>query len=263
MFEIFQIDAFTSRLFSGNPAAVCPLDAWIDDELMQLIASENNLAETAFAVPCGDEFEIRWFTPQTEVDLCGHATLASAHAFMRHCGWTKDEITFHSRHSGRLIVRRENDTYFLNFPADFCSLVQPPKQLLASFDLQPVESYRGQTDFMLVYETRQQIEELAPDFQLLKQVDARGVIVTALGDDEDFVSRFFAPRVGIDEDPVTGSAHTTLIPFWSKRLGKATLIAKQISQRGGELYCKNLGDRTEIGGYAQTYLVGKINVSNR
>ena len=259
--KLYQIDAFASRLFTGNPAAVCLLDSWIPDALLQSIAAENNLAETAFVVARDSEFEIRWFTPLVEVRLCGHATLASAHALIQHVGIPGDEIVFHSRRSGRLTVRKEHERYILNFPADSFTAIDQPGEILRCLNHSPTECFRASSDIMLVFETRQEIESMKPDFSLLRQVDARALIVTAPGGDCDFVSRFFAPQVGIDEDPVTGSAHTTMIPYWAKRLGKTRMLAKQLSRRGGVVYCNDLDDRVEIGGYAQTFLIGEIAIA--
>ncbi len=260
--KLYQIDAFASRLFTGNPAAVCLLDSWIPDALLQAIAAENNLAETAFVVARDGEFEIRWFTPLVEVRLCGHATLASAHALIQHVGMSGDKIVFHSPRSGRLTVRKEDERYILNFPTDSLTAIDQPGDILKCLNHSPTQCFRGSSDYMLVFETRQEIESMKPDFGLLGQVDARALIVTAPGDDCDFVSRFFAPRVGIDEDPVTGSAHTTMIPYWAKRLGKTVMLAKQLSRRGGVVYCNHLDDRVEIGGYARTYLIGEVAIAN-
>ncbi len=256
--KIFQIDAFADKLFTGNPAAVCPLDAWISDELMQQIAAENNLSETSFLVPKNDGYEIRWFTPTVEVDLCGHATLASAHALVEYLQFEGNEINLYSPRSGKLPVRREGERYIMNFPSDEIAPVPSPNDLLESLNRIPLECYKGKTDYMLVFENEQQIIDLTPDFRMMAKVKARGVICTAPGDTCDFVSRFFGPQAGVDEDPVTGSAHTTLTPYWSARLEKKTLIGRQISKRGGTIYCEYLGDRVEIGGTAKTYLVGEI-----
>jgi len=261
--RLFQIDAFADQLFTGNPAAVCPLAKWIPADLMQSIAAENNLAETAFVVGSDDRYEIRWFTPVVEVDLCGHATLAAGFALMNHCDVKSNEVKFHSERSGDLSVKRVGERYILNFPADQTRKCQTPAGLLESLSedsLPVIDCYRGKTDVMLVLECEEVVGDLKPNFHLLNQVDARGVIVTAASHEFDFVSRFFAPQAGIDEDPVTGSAHTTLMPYWSSRLGKTELIGRQISQRGGTLYCQALGDRVEIGGEAQTYLIGEIEV---
>jgi len=258
--KIYQIDAFANRLFTGNPAAVCPLNEWLPDELMQNIAAENNLSETAFLVKIQEGYEIRWFTPTIEVDLCGHATLASAYVLMEHLNIEGNEVVLQSPRSGKLTVRREDNRYILNFPADICTPVAPPTELLESLNRIPLECYKGKTDYMLVFKDQAQIIDLNPDFNLLKKVPARGIIVTAPGDDCDFVSRFFGPQAGVDEDPVTGSAHTTLTPYWANRLNKTNLIAKQLSKRGGTLYCQHLKDRTEIGGTAVTYMIGQLTI---
>ncbi|GAA4447971.1 PhzF family phenazine biosynthesis protein [Nibrella saemangeumensis] len=257
--RLYQLDAFTDQLFAGNPAAVCPLTDWLADEQMQRIAAENNLAETAFYVRTDQGYHIRWFTPAVEVDLCGHATLAAAYViFFLEDKPDTDHIFFDSR-SGTLKVCREGDWLTLDFPAD--PVNKPPllpPALASSFDIKPAEVYKGKTDFLLVYEKQEDIEELMPDMRELSTVPARGIIVTAPGNDVDFVSRFFAPQVGIDEDPVTGSAHTTLVPFWAGRLGKTQLTARQLSKRGGYLECKLHGDRVDISGKVQLYLKGEI-----
>jgi PhzF family phenazine biosynthesis protein len=254
---LFQVDAFSDHLFGGNPAAVCPLEEWLPDKTMQNIAMENNLAETAFFVNKDDQFAIRWFTPLVEVDLCGHATLASAHVIFNHLNWNRSSISFMSR-SGLLIVTRNGDLITLNFPSDDVHTADPPEGLLASLNIKPLETYAGKTDFMIVLSSQREVELLDPDFSLMKKSGGRGVIVTAKGDEVDFVSRFFAPQVGVDEDPVTGSAHTTLIPYWSKQLGKSDLTALQLSKRKGCILCKYKGDRVEITGKAITYLTGQI-----
>ncbi len=228
--------------------------------LMQNIAMENNLAETAFVVPQGNRYEIRWFTPAVEVDLCGHATLASAYVLFHYTRHQGDEIEFHSPRSGRLTVTREDDFLTLNFPADQMRPIDDLTLFDGCFDIVPVAAYRGKTDFMLVFSQEKQIRELMPDFQVIKKLEARGVIVTAPGEQADFVSRFFAPQCGIDEDPVTGSAHTTLTPYWSSKLGKKSLSAIQLSKRTGALQCEMLGDRVEISGKARLYLIGEIEV---
>jgi PhzF family phenazine biosynthesis protein len=254
---LYQVDAFTDRLFGGNPAGVCPLGEWLPESLMQSIAMENNLAETAFFVPQGDGFHIRWFTPLAEVDLCGHATLASSHVIFQYLGWKKPEIHFHSR-SGVLVVRKDVELLTLNFPADSTKSVLPPVGLLESLGIQSSLVLQGKTDYLILLPSQADVEGVSPDFGLLGKVDCRGVMITAPGTDADFVSRFFAPKVGVNEDPVTGSAHTTLIPFWAKRLGKSELTAIQLSKRRGHLWCKFLGDRVEMSGKAVTYLVGEI-----
>ncbi len=258
--RIYQLDAFTDQLFTGNPAAVVPLTDWLSDVLMQRIAQENNLAETAFYVKTAEgNYHIRWFTPTVEVDLCGHATLATAYVvFFLEDKPEADNITFDSR-SGPLRVCRQGEQLILDFPVDTYQKVpvQPPA-LLTSLGEKPLEVYKGKTDYMLVYETQNQIENLDPDFREMSTVPARGVMVTAPGNDVDFVSRFFGPQSGIDEDPVTGSAHTTLVPYWAERLGKTELTARQISPRGGYLTCKLNGNRVDIAGQVKLYLTGEI-----
>jgi len=258
---LYQVDAFTDHLFGGNPAAVCPLVEWLPDQTMQNIAMENNLSETAFFIKEGDQFHIRWFTPLAEVDLCGHATLASAHVIFHLLDRKESEIRFRSR-SGILVVSREKDLLTLNFPSDELSAVEPPPFLIESLGIHPVEIYQGKTDYLVVVGSQEEVEQLDPDFGLMNKSDCRGVIVTAKGSEVDFVSRFFAPRVGVNEDPVTGSAHTTLIPYWSKKLGKSEMRAIQLSKRKGHLWCKFLGDRVEISGKAVIYLEGEIILDN-
>jgi len=257
--KIYQVDVFTDKLFGGNPAAVCPLDKWLDADLMQQIAMENNLAETAFIVKNEMGYDIRWFTPAVEVDLCGHATLASAHAVFSHIGYNGEEIIFHSHRSGVLKVRKDGRQLTLNFPTDVMARCEAPTGLAESLHLNnPFETWRGKTDYMVVLASEAEVLAMQPDYAQLRKVDGRGVIVTSRGNDVDFVSRFFAPQSGIDEDPVTGSAHTTLTPYWSKVLGKTELTAVQVSPRRGYLACKYLGDRVEISGGAVTYLVGEV-----
>jgi PhzF family phenazine biosynthesis protein len=255
---IYQIDAFTDKIFGGNPAAVCPLPDWLPKPLMQKIAMENNLAETAFFVQKGNRFEIKWFTPTVEVDLCGHATLASAHVLFHYLSYHGEEILFDSN-SGELRVKRADDLLTLNFPAAQYTEVEAPDELLEAMLIDPEEVFKG-TDYMLVLESEEEVLSVQPNFLRLAEISTRGIIITAEGSHVDFVSRFFAPRAGIHEDPVTGSSHTLLIPYWAKRLGKNTLTARQISARGGDLYCRYLGERVEIGGKAQTYLIGEIEV---
>lgn len=255
---IFQVDAFTDHVFGGNPAAVCPLDEWLDDEIMQQLALENNLSETAFFVKKEDEYELRWFTPEIEVDLCGHATLATAHVLFEHVGIQKSEIRFQTK-SGVLIVSKENERLKMDFPTDDMPQVDPPAVLFQALGIRS-DNVFFTDDYMVVLNSEEEVQNLDPDFRILSEVNARGVIVTALGDEVDFVSRFFAPGAGIDEDPVTGSAHTKLTPYWSKRLGKDILEARQISKRVGNLTCRYKGERTEILGRAVTYMVGEINI---
>lgn len=258
--KLFQVDAFTNRVFGGNPAAVCIIDDWLEDVLMQQIAAENNLSETAFAVKLDNAYEIRWFTPNSEVDLCGHATLATAHVLFEHYYFPHEKIIFQSTTRGELAVLREGDFLTLDFPADPPEKIDDPQKLIDAIGKSPVESYRGRSDYLLIYDTQKDIEEISPNFARLAEVDLRGIIVTATGNDTDFVSRFFAPKLEINEDPVTGSAHTTLTPFWSERLGKKALTARQLSSRKGDLQCKLIDSRVHISGKAVTYLVGEIEI---
>jgi PhzF family phenazine biosynthesis protein len=256
--KLYQVDAFTDKVFSGNPAAVCPLDSWLKDDLLQKIAMENNLAETAFYVKDGDAYEIRWFTPTIEVDLCGHATLASAYVLFNYQNYPGNTIKFQSRRSGVLSVERDADLLKLNFPTDVFNRVELSSELKACVNKTPVEAYKGKTDFMIVFESERDIMDLKPVLDQISILPGRGLIATAPGDNVDFVSRFFGPQSGINEDPVTGSAHTTLTPYWSKRLGKTELTAMQLSERVGHLKCKFLNERVEISGKGKAYLIGEI-----
>ena len=256
---LYQIDAFASQLFKGNPAAVCPLDEWLADELMQSIAAENNLSETAFFVPEGDgSFRIRWFTPASEVDLCGHATLASAYVLFHILGHREEKIAFHSR-SGVLAVTREDDWLTLDFPAQPPGACEIPDAIRNAFSTTPAKCLQSE-DLMVVFEHESDVEAAAPDFGQLMKIDSRGVIITAPANQWDFVARFFAPRYGIPEDPVTGSAYTQLVPYWASRTGKKRFRAKQVSARGGELTCELAGDRVLISGKATRYLEGTIRI---
>lgn len=259
LLPLYQVDAFAPAPFRGNPAAVCPLDRWLKDETLQAIAAENNLSETAFYVREQGRYRLRWFTPTVEVDLCGHATLAAAHVILdlrREIAGPR--ILFDSR-SGELAVTREGDLYTLDFPSRYPQPCAEDAVLFEALGARPVEFLRT-GDCFCVYRSEAEIRALFPDMGQLAKVDCRGVIVTAPGEDCDFVSRFFAPRVGVPEDPVTGSAHTHLIPYWSRRLGKTKLFARQISRRGGELWCEDRGGRVGIGGRAVKYLEGHIAV---
>ncbi len=256
--KIYQIDAFTDNIFGGNPAAICPLEKWLPDEILQKIAMENNLAETAYFVKRGADYEIRWFTPTVEVDLCGHATLATAHVLYNYENHASNEISFFSPRSGKLTVSKQGDMLTLNFPTDTLETISITPDLLKGFNYQPVEVIKGKTDYMFVFKTEEEIKNLKPNLMELAKWDTRGVIATAKGEKSDFVSRFFAPQSGIDEDPVTGSAHTTLTPYWAGKLGKKELSAVQLSARKGNLKCKHLNDRVEISGQAKTYLIGEI-----
>jgi len=254
---LYQVDAFTDHQFGGNPAAVCPLDEWLPDTTMQLIAMENNLAETAFFVKQEDIFHIRWFTPVLEVDLCGHATLASAFIIFEKLDYQGAKISFLSK-SGLLSVSRKNYLLTLDFPCDSIRSFTPSSELIKSIGIHPIESYQGKTDWMLLLGSQKEVENLQPDLNAMGKIESRGIIVTAKGDEVDFVSRFFAPQSGIPEDPVTGSAHTTLAPFWAERLGKTELTALQLSKRKGHLWCKVSENRVEISGNAKLYMTGEI-----
>jgi PhzF family phenazine biosynthesis protein len=255
---IFQVDAFTDKIFEGNPAAVCPLDEWIELNLMQKIASENNLSETAFFVKGKEGYDLRWFTPKMEQELCGHATLAAAHVLYEHLGFEGEYIRFFTR-SGRLSVKKEEDLYVMNFPSRIAEPVGMPDDLMVGLGLEtpPVKVLKDM-NYLVLLESSEQVRELRPNFKILSRINYAGIICTAPGNNHDFVSRFFSPYAGINEDPVTGSSHTTLTSFWAKELGKKELIARQVSKRGGTLYCKYLGDRTDVGGKAKTYLTGEI-----
>lgn len=257
---IYQVDAFTNERFKGNPAAVCPLDSWLPNAVMQNIAAENNLAETAFIVAAGENFEIRWFTPTVEVDLCGHATLASAYVLFNEWGFSGDQIKFISHRSGPLSVTKDGTILALNFPVDTLSELTLKPAFAIGLSQAPRAVFKGKTDYLFVYHSEAEILNLQPDFELLKAHPVRGIIVTAPGETTDFVSRFFGPACGVNEDPVTGSAHTTLTPYWSSVLGKTELTARQLSQRTGDLTCKLMGDRVEIAGEAVLYLRGEIEI---
>lgn len=253
---MYQVDAFATHVFSGNPAAICPLEEWLPDVQMQAIAAENNLAETAFFVRNGKGYKLRWFTPAVEVDLCGHATLASAFVILNDLAPGEQSVSFETK-SGTLTVTREGDLYALDFPA------RPPKEcevypaLIPALGAEP-EKILAARDYLAVYSTEEELRALKPDMQALMNIDRFAVIATAPGRESDFVSRFFAPAKGVPEDPVTGSAHCTLIPYWSKRLGKAKLHAYQVSPRGGELWCEDRGQRVTISGKAARFFEGTI-----
>jgi predicted PhzF superfamily epimerase YddE/YHI9 len=255
----FVADAFASRPFHGNPAAVCPLAKWLSAATMQNIAAENNLSETAFLVPRDDDYELRWFTPALEIDLCGHATLASAFILFSELGFRGDAIRFHSR-SGILSVAREGEILTLDFPSRPPALCNAPETLSVGLGAKPFEVLKAR-DYLAIFATEGQVRSLRPDFAALGTLDGK-VIVTAPGSDCDFVSRFFAPTAGVNEDPVTGSSHCTLIPYWSERLGKTSLFARQVSQRGGELFCRFAGERVLIGGKAVLYSRGHIAIDD-
>lgn len=255
---LYQVDAFTDRIFAGNPAAVCPLDSWLPDETLSAIARENNLSETAFFVPDGDGYELRWLTPEVEVELCGHATLASAYVLFERLGAAQDALTFRTR-SGPLVVTRTKDGYAMDFPALSPEPVKPESAISSALGRAPSGVVATPDHYVAVFEDAEEVAALAPDFPAVKRLARPGVIATAPGSKgADFVSRYFAPQKGIDEDPVTGSAHCVLAPYWAARLGKRRLFARQISRRGGELALELRGDRLIIEGKAALYLEGTI-----
>lgn len=263
----YQVDAFATRIFEGNPAAVVPLDAWPEDSLLQSIAEENNLAETAFFVPSDREFHLRWFTPLCEVDLCGHATLASAHVLFEHMSYPGDSIIFDTR-SGRLAVRKTDGLLTMDFPSSPPRPIRPPDALIAGLRQKPIEVLAAQ-DYIAVFENASIIRSVTPDHAILRSLDLRGVSVTAPGEGDgdtgtrtDFVSRFFAPKVGIPEDPVTGSVHCALASYWGDRLKKNVLAARQLSKRGGEILCELKGNRVFLRGQAVTFMTGEIDLAS-
>ena len=253
--SIFQVDAFTNKVFGGNPAAIVPLENWLPDETLQSIALENNLAETAYFIKTGDRYHLRWFTPAVEMDLCGHATLASAWVLFHELGYSQNAISFDTK-SGELVVKRDGDLLVMDFPS------RPPKPLtpeagsVAAIGGKPKEILAAR-DYFFVFETEEEVLALRPDMTALGKLNQGTFIATAKGKTCDFVSRFFAPKLGVPEDPVTGSAHCTLIPYWAQKLGKQSLHGRQVSARGGELFCKLNGDRVEMAGHAVLYLKGK------
>jgi PhzF family phenazine biosynthesis protein len=252
----YQVDAFATRAFEGNPAAVCPLESWLDDGLLQAIAEENNLSETAFFVPSDEGFRLRWFTPGSEVDLCGHATLATAHVLFEHLGHPGQAIAFETR-SGPLTVKRRGGLLEMDFPARPPTPCTGPEILARALGRQPLEVLRAD-DYLVVFDSEATVRGIRPDFSLLGTLDLRGVIITAPGGPDDFVSRFFAPRLGIPEDPVTGSAHCTLAPYWAARLGKRRLSARQVSKRGGSIVCELNDGRVLLSGSAVTFMEAEI-----
>ena len=254
--KIYQIDAFTHKLFKGNPAAVVPLEKWLPTELMQQIAAENNLAETAFFVKEKDKYHIKWFTPTVEIELCGHATLASAFVIYNYLNYDQDEIHFTCQ-VGDLLVKKEEEFIVLNFPADAGVALEDTSTLQKILGLTILNVRSGRTKYLIEVPSESDIRNYKPDFSEIKKIDKQ-VIITARGNEVDFVSRFFAPNSGVDEDPVTGSAHCVLIPYWSEKLGKTDLSAMQLSGRTGFLKCKYRGDRVEMAGQAVCYLTGEI-----
>lgn len=259
--QLFQVDAFTREPFGGNPAAVVPLAEWLPDATMFNIAAENNLSETAFFVNEGERYHIRWFTPTVEVNLCGHATLATSHVIFNELKIEDAFISFHSDRSGHLGVEKHGDKLVLDFPAYPVTAIEHSDELAKAVGITPAEVWESQENMVFLRaENEKEVRNLAPDMHALTQIGYDEVIVTAEGDDCDFASRMFAPRIGIPEDPVTGAIHCTLIPYWAGRLGKEKLFARQVSKRGGKLFCELAGDRVKIGGNAVTYLKGEIDV---
>ena len=256
---IYQVDAFASKVFEGNPAAVCPLPHWLHDDILLSIAAENNLSETAFYVITNNGFHIRWFTPTAEVDLCGHATLASAFIIFTEFNYPSETISFESR-SGILTVTKKDALLVMNFPAQPATPCDLPVELEQAFAITPLECLASE-DYILVCNSEDEVRKAQPRLELLKNIDRRGVMITAPAEHYDFIMRFFAPKYGIDEDPVTGSAYTQLTPYWANRLGKNALHAKQVSTRGGEVFCQAIGERISIAGSAVKYLQGEITIT--
>ncbi len=256
--SIYQIDAFANEIFEGNPAAVCPLDFWLPDVTLQNIAQENNLSETAFFVAGENSIELRWFTPKDEVDLCGHATLATAHVLFKHIGHPSQHIQFQTK-SGLLSVEQTDSGYRLDFPAAKLKPVAAPDTLINGLGVSTAEVFCGY-DYIVLVENEDQVRSITPDFLALSQLDLRGIVVTSPGDTTDFVSRCFFPKLGVNEDPITGSAHCELAPFWSEKLGKNKLVAKQLSQRSGTIICEVVDDRVFLEGSAVDYMIGKITI---
>lgn len=256
--DIFQIDAFSEKQFEGNPAAVIPLEEWLPDSVMQTIAEENNLSETAFFVPTESGYHIRWFTPNKEVKLCGHATLASAYVLFNILGYKEKTLSFDSL-SGELLVSKANNLLSLDFPAQPPETCSTPELLTTGLGKAPLECLKHD-DYVAVFENEEEVLSITPNHEALKKLELRGVIATAPSSEFDFIARFFAPKFGIPEDPVTGSAYTQLMPYWSGKLGKSKLRAKQVSSRGGKLLCESKGDRVLISGSAVTYMAGSIEI---
>lgn len=256
--KIYQIDAFANNTFEGNPAAVCPLNEWLSDELLQNIAEENNLSETAFFVAEGNGYSLRWFTPEDEVDLCGHATLAAAHVLFQHLGYVKESISFYTK-SGELEVGRSSSGYSMSFPASDAKPIDTPMMLKEALGIVPTKTLVA-FDYIVVLDSEFQVKSLSPDFVKLQALDLRGVVVTAAGEEVDFVSRCFFPKLRVNEDPVTGSAHCELAPYWAKKLSRNKLVGKQLSQRTGLVQCEVIGDRVILSGNAVDYMSGIITI---
>jgi PhzF family phenazine biosynthesis protein len=260
---VFHVDAFTASPFEGNPAAVCPLVEWLDDKLLLAVAAENNLSETAYYVPRDEHYELRWFTPRCEAKLCGHATLATAFVLMRVLAYGCNLVRFETRFSGTLTVSRDGDLFTMDFPALApWPCANPPAALIEGLEKTPAEVVQIEDNYFAVYEREDDVKSIRPDFRLLEKLHPAGVAITAPGEDADFVSRYFAPSYGIPEDPVTGSTHCSLAPYWGRRLGKTTLHARQVSERGGELWCEVKGERVILKGQAVLTLRGELLVLN-
>jgi PhzF family phenazine biosynthesis protein len=258
-FALFHVDAFTASPFAGNPAAVCPLVEWLDDKLLLRVAAENNLSETAYFVPQGEHYQLRWFTPLCEVRLCGHATLATAFVLMQVLACGRNSVSFETRFSGTLTVSRDGDLFAMDFPALApWPCAKMPAALIEGLEKTPAEVMQIEDNYFAVYEHEDDVKNIRPNFKLLEKLHPAGVAITAPGRDADFVSRYFAPSYGIPEDPVTGSTHCSLAPYWARRLGKATLHARQVSQRGGELWCEVKGERVILKGQAVLTLRGEF-----
>ncbi|WHY98534.1 PhzF family phenazine biosynthesis protein [Peribacillus simplex] len=259
--KCYVVDAFTENVFEGNPAAVCVMEEWLSDNLMQKIAMENNLSETAFAVKEGDSYRLRWFTPGGEIDLCGHATLATAYIIANYYEDNVETITFQTM-SGELIVLKKGELYEMDFPSRMPEPLTLTEQMVDALGIQPIETYLGR-DLMFVLEKEEDVQNAMPDFSKIKNLpDGLGVSITAKGEKYDFVSRCFFPKLNVNEDPVCGSAHCNFIPYWSQRLGKDEMIARQLSERGGTLYCKFEGDRVKISGTAALYSIADLQVTH-
>jgi PhzF family phenazine biosynthesis protein len=256
--KIYQIDAFANNTFEGNPAAVCPLNEWLSDEHLQKIAEENNLSETAFFVAEGNGYSLRWFTPEDEVDLCGHATLAAAHVLFQHTGYVKKSILFYTK-SGELEVSRSSSGYSMSFPASDAKPIDTPSVLKEALGVVPTKTLVA-FDYIVVLDSESQVKSLSPDFVKLQALDLRGVVVTATGEETDFVSRCFFPKLRVNEDPVTGSAHCELAPYWAKKLSRNQLVGKQLSQRTGLVQCEVVGDRVVLSGTAVDYMTGLVTI---
>ena len=256
--KIYQVDAFAEHLFEGNPAAVCPLQHWINDALLQKIAAENNLSETAFFVPCDGGFELRWFTPAEEVDLCGHATLATAHVLFKHLGFKEKQITFFTK-SGDLQVYKVDIGYQMNFPVSMPLITEPPKKLIDGLGIAPQEILKAY-DYIVVLANENEVRSLTPEFSKWHDLDARGVVVTAKGNQADFVGRCFFPDLNINEDPVTGSAFCEMAPYWGTKLNREKLHGRQLSIRGGNVHCILKADRVFLTGNAVDYMSGEISI---